>query len=479
MRRATHALLALALLACGPEHGTGTRTPSASASASAGPDVGPGAAAVPVDPAAVPPVTAGDLKNGARLLGVTRANAATAEIRVVVRTGSADDADHAGTARVVGRAMQSAYKAAAASDGRASNELAVRVSPNATTFALRAAADGIGPSLKALATAFAKTELDAAATRAATASVVEDLKAERANLEAIGPRLVQRDLFVAPIGRHPYSVLLLGADDVASVDAKSSSAFLSSFYVASNITVVVVSAATADAVRADAEASLASLRTGDARAADVDAPEGRARAMKVMLLDVPGQDPVRVTLGKFGPTAMQQSETNTRLFGATLVDRLARAGVSKARFEIAPFRNAPLIAMLRADLPAGGAADAIGKIHEAVTAFGPPSANELVVARNMATGDILRAIDPPSAYADALALGASVDASETAFERRTLELPAAEADDVGVTANAILGHDGILVVVGDAKALAPALTKFGEVDVIDPATFTRVRSVGP
>lgn len=483
MRRAlTFALATIALgaMACGPEHGTGTRTPVGSPSASASADaVLPIDTVKPVDPAVVPTVSGEDLKNGVRLVSVARAGAALAEIRVVVRVGSADDGDHAGTARVVARAMQAAYGARAANDGRAAPQIDAIVRPNATTFSFRSAPDGVGPTLKAIAAAFGKTSLDAAETKAAATRLTEDLKAERANAAEIGPRLVQRDLFIAPIGRHPYSVLLLSGEDVAGVDAKSASAFLSSFYVASNVSVVAVSPLASDALRATAEEALSSLRTGDARAADVDAPEGRPRPMKVMLIDAPAQDPVEVTWGKFGPTAAQATDTKTRLFGATVVDRLARAGVPNVRFEVSPFRGAPLIALVRAELPQASAADAIAKLHGLLTTFDTPNASELVAARNIVTGEIQRAIDPPRALADTLALDVAVDAPENALERRTIELPATEAVDVGLTGNAIVGHDGILVVVGDAKVLAPALTKFGEVDVLDPATLTRVRSVGP
>jgi zinc protease len=483
MRRpsiATVIALVAAATACGPEHGTGTRTPSASASASAGEAVdGAGTPAKPIDPATVPSVTAVDTSGGERLVSITRAGAATAEIRVVVRAGSADDGDHAGTARTVARALVVAYKTLA-TDGRAAADLAARVSPNATTFSFRSAPDGVAPTLKAIAAAFAKTALDAAETRAAAQRVVEDVKAERGDLAAIGPRLVQRDLFVAPIGRHPYSVTLLSAEEIGRVDAKAASAFLSTFFVASNITVVAVSATDAPALRALVEDAMASVRKGDARPADVDKPEGRPRPMKVMLVDAPKQDPVLVTLGRFGPTASQDTDTKTRIFGAVLRDRLARQAVDKARLEVAPLRQAPVLTLLRVELAPPAAPDAIKKLHDVLEGWSAPSADELVSAKNAVVGELLRTIDPPSAFADALALGAAVDAPENALEARSLEITVAEAADVGVTGTAILGHDGVLVVVGDAKTLAPALTVFGEVDVLDPAAdFARVRSVAP
>ncbi|MFO0618466.1 MAG: hypothetical protein U0414_38085 [Polyangiaceae bacterium] len=484
-RRARAAALVLSAFfgaACGPAHGPGTRTPAPSASASTSASTAtsePPNPAKAVDPATVPAVTGVDTSTGVRLESVTRASARVAEIRVVVRAGSADDGEHPGTARTVARSLLTAYKALA-TDGRAATEVTAAVSPSATTFSFHAASDGVGPTLKALAAAFSKTSLDAAETRAAAQRVTEDVKAELRDLPSLGPRLVQRDLFVAPIGRHPYSLTLLTADEIAGVDAKAASAFLSSFYVASNVTVVAVSAAAPTDLRPIVEDALASVRKGDARSADVDKPEGRPRPMKVMLVDVPAQDPVLVTLGRFGPTAAQGTDTKTRIFGAALRDRLTRQGVEKARLEVTPLRQAPVLALLHIDLPPASAADGFKKLHAVLDGWSAPSADELVIAKNHVIGELLRTIDPPGALADELARGAAVDAPENALEARGLEITMAEAADVGVTGSAILGHDGVLVVVGDAKTLAPALTVFGEVDVLDPnAGLARVRSVTP
>ena len=471
--------LSASLAACGGAH-TGTspvpnRSAAPVASVSSEP---PRARILAVPPLAVPHVDTSDLPNQVHVAVIHR-DAFLDELRVAIESGSASDGAHPGLADVSARAVARAYAAEAKADPRAAPAVTAGVGPDSAVFATRVAPDGLGPTLAAMGRAISKPRADAPTVRLLDEQVATDALTRARDVETVGWRFAVRDLFLAPVGRHPYSIVLPTADEVRAIDDKLVRSYLDTHYVARNVAVVVVGPSAPEAVGAAAGDGFGKLSVGAVGPLTLDPPDARPAPLKIMLVDDPKQDPVILTIAELGPSIGAEEATVEALAGEISATRLAAKAGGSASFRSLPFRQSGSLTLLEARVPAlaiQGAVVALAGDGEAWTAA--PTADEVVSAKNKRRSELARTLDSPPALADALVRLAAADAPEATLEKEDLEISAATPADIAEAGRAMRPLDRILVVVGAAAAVADPLSDLGIVDVLDPAQgFTRVRSL--
>ncbi len=472
------ALLPTAFLAaCASAHPATAHQPSVSTSASAVPSVPPKPPVKLVDAPAFPHVETSDLPNQVHLALVERSSVLV-ELRVIVESGSASDGPTPGVANVAALAVARSYAVEAKSDALAAPTVGVEVGPSAMTFAAHLAPDGLGATLAAMGRAMAKPHADVATLRAIQDALASDVVARARDEETVGHRFATRDLFLAPVGRHPDSIIGPTSDEVRAIDDKGLRAYLDTHLVARNVAVVAVGPTTLDALTLATQAAFAKVGVGPVAPLSLDPPEARPNPIKVMLVDDPKRDPVLITVARFAPPG-EDDDVFLRLGELVTADRMVASAGGDATFRLHPFREMSPIGVLEARVPAAGAVRAIAELaNEEHASHDDPSADAATIAKNEWRADTARTIDAPSRLADALAAFVTAGKPESSLERDDLALATAAPVDVGRAARGFVSKDTIVVVVGSAATLSEPLSALGIVDILDPTQgFARTRSI--
>lgn len=467
---------ALGLAACGP--GASTVAHPTAGSASAAP-VASAPAEHPVallEPVSVPHVDVAELPSEVHVSVVSRPTTLV-ELRVLVGSGSAADGAHPGIAEIAARLVARTYTKEAKADPRAAASLAVNVGPDGAAFAGTIPPDGLAPTLAALGKAMSKPETDIEAMHKTSAELTDSVGQRARNVETAPLRFSIRDLYLAPVGRHPYSITLPSAEEIKGIDEKSVRSYFETHYVARNVSVIAVGPVPVATVTSDVTDAFAKLSVGPVAPLTLDPPDARPRPLKIMLVDEPKRDPVMLGIGRLGPA--EENASASRLFGTITRDRIRAKAGGDGGFHLVPFRGGPSVAFLSMRVPAAHVADAVGYLRSEGEAWSKdPSANELVIAKNEITGELGRTIDSPPELAETLREALSAGAPETTLEREAFEVGTTGARDVTAAARDALSKDQIIVAIGDASTVGEALRALGEVDVLDPAQgFNRVHSL--
>jgi zinc protease len=477
-RRLTALVAALGLAACGPGAST-VAHPTAGSSSAAPVASAPAEHRVALlEPVSVPHVDVAELPSEVHMSVVSRPTTLV-ELRVVVGSGTAADGAHPGIAELAARLVARTYAKEAKADPRAAASLAVNVGPDGASFAGTVPPDGLAPTLAALGKAMSKPETDIEAMRKTSAELTDSVGQRARNVETAPLRFSIRDLYLAPVGRHPYSITLPSADEIKGVDEKSVRSYFETHYVARNVSVIAVGPVPVATVMSNVSEAFAKVSVGTVAPLSLDPPDARPRPLKIMLVDEPKRDPVILGIGRLGPSIADGNASASRIFGTISRDRIRAKAGGDGAFHLVPFRGGPSVAFLSMRIPAARVADAVGYLRTEGDAWSKePAANELVIAKNEITGDLGRTIDSPPELAETLREALAGGAPETILEREAFEVGTTGASDVTAAARDALSKDQILVAIGDASTVGEALRVLGEVDVLDPAQgFNRVRSL--
>lgn len=491
MRRAVALAAVLSLAAC---RGGGA-TPSASAKVasptSPDEDATTGSREAPpasgtVREAAFPAVIRARLGNGVGLDVVNAPALPLVHVRVLVRAGRADAAP--GVADLTATMLKDGgTRSLAANDVLRRLEglgatLEVDVDADRTVLATVVAKEHLDGALALLGQIVREPRFDEGELKKARARLEDEVAAAfRGNGTLAALRIVFRELY--PSG-HPYATFGALPQEVAKVDGAAIRAFYNQSYVAPLTTVVLAGDIDDAAAKVLAERHFGGLRGGapargnERRAAGPR--EGAPRPPRVFVAHRPKSAQsdlfvVTVAPERTSPT-WPSVRVATQILGGSFAGRLffdvreKRSLAYRAYAEVIELAAGPQPTLAYAGTETAKTAEAAAALLANVSgmATAPPTAAETESARRYLSDVFAVRMETVGAIADlvvkedALGLGAGY------WDVYRRALRATEPEAAAAAAKQLFGGAPLLVVSGDADAIAPGLSRFGEVVVVDP-----------
>jgi predicted Zn-dependent peptidase len=419
----------------------------------------------PRPPLSFPEISVVDLSSGIHVVTVVRPSQPLVDVRLVVGSGTASDGERVGRAAVTARTIADAARPVRATIDPKELMLSVKADVDHVVLGASLLPDALEPSLLALGAAASTTRFTPADEKKAARAVGADETAWLRSLDGAGERLIRRDLFVEPTGRHPYATVHPTGDDLAKIDAALVNECAHSSYVGENLTLVVVGPIAGIDVGAIAERAFAHIPTTRAVPVSIDDPMGRPRPLRIALVDDPKRTSVSIALGRLGPELADGDSVALRLFGRVILQRMKHG--RDARFRLVSFRDGPGIALFEAEVTEANAAATLAEL------IAPDTTNEvsdveLGRARDALDDELRLAFDRPGFVADTLATFAALRVSPSTLEQASVESRMTARDRVAAVGRHMLEGDEVAIVIGDAKVLAKELAVLGEVDILDP-----------
>ena len=457
-----------------------------------------------VDPATgaplAPPVdVAGPKFSGTRLdngLGVRvfeRHSLPLVELRLVLRSGSGTDRDTPGAALLTGKLLGEGGRAGP--DGlldRAEalgSSLLVSTSRDATVLSLSVASQQLDEAMAVLAAVIARAEFDSAMFERSRQREVERVsRLARTDVSWALSMVLTAELFRAGAKRHPYARFDVTARELSRLELADCEDWLAENSSPRNAFVVAVGDVEVARVEQAAERAFAAW-SGREVAPPIFFPPKRPDKLKVLLLDRRDNPLSELRLMLLGPERQSSSwaatEVAAQVLGGGPRSRLARSLLARqilvheSQAEALALAYGQSTLALTAVTSAEQVAAALpAALEELAAALSEPlGAEELETASTQLSSAFLLATDASTSIAE---LGVELgvfDLSGDHFEAYSREFAHADAEAVQAAARTSFGAVPIAAVVGDARSLVTPLSRFGQVQVIDPERNFEVQRV--
>ena len=426
------------------------------------------------------------LSNGLRVATLTSNGQPMVQLRVVVLAGRAADGDRPELAAVTAELLRDG--GAGRLSGRdllarvenMRGELKIETRFDASVFALAVRNDR---GVDALAL------LGAMVTRPRLPPDELDRLKERtaARLTALArtggwsaDMMLYKDLFALPAGQHPYGVYNATPTEVSRITAAEVRAFHTHFYAPANAFVVVAGDVTPEAAKQVAQTAFGGWAGGAAPALAFDAPPPREKRT-ITLVDEPGSTGSLVHVATLGPERrdpgwaafavahqvlgggwagrLQVDLRDTRSLadatGSFVFERARGPSVWDAWAATATARTGLVVAALLE--------------HRARLSRTAPDDDEVVRARRFLAEGLTEKRETLGGVADEvvrLGVMGLPDDDDSVLRREIGAVTPALALEAA-RAHVKLGRE-VIVVAGDAAVVGPMLTRFGDVEVLDP-----------
>ncbi|WP_438033935.1 M16 family metallopeptidase [Sorangium sp. So ce204] len=502
--------LAAAAVACGcaagraPQPPAQAGAPATPAPATSAPAAPPAEAARgeqpppsgPAKPARMPAIAWAELPSGLRVATAVSRALPLVEVRVVIRGGSAADGERTGLAAITGELLLRG-----GAGGLPGRELLARVESlgaslrvdtglDATVIALRAPSDRLAEAALLLGHVVQRPRLDAAELARLKAQAAEAAR-ERARSDARWGALMVlfRDLYALPTELHPYASFGATAAELPRITAADCRAFHAAWYVPKNTVVVVAGDTTPEAARAAVEKAFTDRRGAEPPALSFTDPVPPA-SLKITIVDRPKSAESELFLGVLGPERGASEWPALAVAGEVLGGPSGRLSqelleprgpareVSAAPLDVA-HGPVPLLAHVRVPAARTGLAAQAMLEHAEQLAAAAPSQEEVDAAARRLTARLGLGLGTATGLADEIAVMQALDLPDDHHESYRKELR-----DITPAFAGKVAHDNVrpahaaIVVVGDAQAIGPMLSRLGDVKVVDPTrAFERKRTI--
>lgn len=496
MRTSRLSLLSVcALLACGPSAPTEevVETTDNSGESGGGETVAvarsEAPASAPPRDVHLPPVTRSTLDNGLEIDAVPTDSAfPLVYLRLVIRSGHASDpANTPGLASLVGNMLKEGTRTRTSAEIAEAIEflgadLAVSVDPMQSVLQIRGTADQMDAMMDLLADVALHPRFDAAELTRLKRRETERLLVSYGDPSTVARREFYRAIYGA---NHPYSHVDATPAGIERARRSDLSSFHRTHYVPGNAFLVVAGAVTPEAARASAERAFGSWRTG--RVPTLTLPEPPARTgREVIVVHRPGSQQSVINIGNLaiarsdadwvplevanevlGGSAsarlfMDLRERRSLTYGAySGIDELAHPGPFRARGGIGRDPAQP-------DVDRSGLAmEAFMEHLERITTEAP-SADEVRDATQYLSDSFPLSIDTIGRVAWMVGYLRVFGLPDDYWDTYRSAIRAVTPEAALAAARAHIDPaNALVVVVGDADLVAPAMRRWGPVRVID------------
>lgn len=358
-------------------------------------------------------------------------------------------------------------------------DLTIRSEPDATVLSLALTKDKLGEGLALLSQIVREPRFDAEELRKLKARSIDEISdALRSNGAWTVNWLVFHELFPA---QHPYRAYAALPSQIAKIGSDSVRDFHRQFYVPKNATLVLAGDID-DAAAKDLAQKHFGAWTGS-EAPKVTFPSwdhGTRGGRRVLIAHRPKSVQSDVDVVMLAPARKKPGWARVRV-----ANHILGGGVASRLFDdvrerrsLAYRTNAQILELAHGDQPlvayagtessktAQAAMALLENVHAMKTA--PPTADETDRARRYLSDVFAIRMETIGSIADMVVTQETFALPDRYWDTYRAELRAADGKEVADEAASVFGDPHLLVVAGDADAIAPELTRFGDVTVYDP-----------
>jgi zinc protease len=492
---ATEAFAALALFGCAAQASHASAPTSASARPGATAAL---AAPAPADPLATPPPAAAlpdiafppirhaVLDDGMELRVVPRKDLPIVELRLVVFSGAAADGVQPGLSALTGELLKEGgagpYSAEQLAERAESLGAHIDVSTgrDATSIGLGVTSADLEGALGLLADVALKPRFSPVEFAKLKQREIERVKnSARGNADWAASMVLYRRLFAVPSGIHPYAHYDATASELEDIGLADCQAWYRRYFTPPNAVLVVAGNVDPFLVEQAANHAFAAWRGTRPAPLAYPAP-ARPLAPAVWLVDRPHSGQSEIYVATLGPERSSPSwpalAASNQILGGGVASRLFLDVREKRSLAYHTASNAeepahgPVPLVLSAGTQTGKTASALQALLDNMhrLAEAPPAPWEVQMATTSLSDELLFRTERLGALAEATAKLALLGLPDDYFSgfRRDLE----RLDPGSVFAVASRYYDApepVMVVAGDAAAVAEPLRRFGNVEIMD------------
>jgi len=438
-------------------------------------------------PTPFPSIARDELPNGLDLAVLEARALPIVQIRLVVRAGSASDGELTGLSRLTALWLKNGGTKRLASDALLERieslgaNLSVRVEPDVAVLSLAVPSRHFEEALALLGQVVLEPRFDETEFRKLKARERERVLGHAKSSGAwTASMLLYRELYRLPTHRHPYAPYDALAKEIDRIEPKHARAHHRQHYSPKNASLVLAGDVDMSSAKELASRVFGAWRGGEVPSPSFASPVPR-ESLTIWVADRPGSAQSDVYLGFLGPE--RQGEDYAAL---SVANQILGGGVAgrlfldvREKLSLAYRTSSSLGERARGPVPlvlyAGTQTAKTGVAAQALLAHAErlsteaPSPPEVEIARRYLADVMAVRMETTGALADMVVALDTYGLPDDYYDTHREVLRATEVDDAFAAAADYLRTDhAVLVVAGDAAKVAPMLSRFGEVRVVDP-----------
>jgi len=485
--------LATALAACG------SPPPAAAPKPAPATVPAPAPAPVPADPLAEPP-TSGirpttpfpaivhrQLKSGMGLAIVPRRGFPVIELRLLVLSGLGSDGALPGLASVTGKLLKDGGAGRYSSKELAERtealgaRLSVSTDRDATRIGLGVTTGSLDEALDILAAVaeqprFAPAEFDKLKQRE-----IDRVK-DRARTSPgwLASMVLYRELYELPVSIHPYAHYDALPEEMSALKLTDVKRWYKDHFTPDNTVLVVTGDIEPDQVEKAAERAFKGFRGTKAAPPSFSDPRG-PNGRKIIVVDRPASAQSQVFVGALGPERRSEEYPSlmaaNQILGGGMSGRLfldvreKRSLAYSTSSWVEEPAHGPMPMVLSAGTQTARTAEAVAALleHYDRMSTSAPANEELDLAARFLSDSFAFKMESAGAIADLTSRLLVLGLPDETYDDYRKAVRSLDVEAVARTASHAYRQGSLVVVVaGDAQAIAKSLTKFGPVEVLDP-----------
>ena len=424
------------------------------------------------------------LANGLSVAVVTVRALPIVQARLLVRAGSGDGPTPAVAALTGSMLKEGGTRALSSSDllrrvETLGGDLSVVTSFDSTVLALPLTKDQLGEGLSLLSQVVREPRFDEGELHKLKARATDAAEDEaRSSGEWTALHLVFRELFPE---KSAYANLGTLPSQIAKVDGAAVRAFHRRFYVPKAATLVLAGDVEEAEARALAERHFGAWTGGEQPKVERAAPRAPAK-LRVLVAHRPKSEKADIYLATLGPARKSESWAAVRVANQVLGGGVASRLFTEVReqrglayevharsFELASGEQ-PVLAYARTETAktsqtVAALLESFGRMTSA-----PPTSSETETARGYVSDVFAIHLESIGSIADLVVTQDEFGLPDGYWDAYRKQLRATDATQVEAAAKKLYTtlDKALIVVAGDADAIAPDLAKLGDVTVVDP-----------
>jgi predicted Zn-dependent peptidase len=358
-------------------------------------------------------------------------------------------------------------------------ELAVDTAFDHTTITIRTTRDQLEEAVRLMAAVVERPMFDAAELARAKKRAMDraDEHARASGAWAIS-MVLHRDLFDLPAEQHPYASFDATSAELSAITLADCRGHYARTFVPSNAFVAVAGGVKHAAVMAAAQKAFHAARAAAPAAISFTAPVP-PESLKITLVDAPQSRQTELVIGMLGPTYPDDDFPAFAVASAVLGNALSE--IHPAQTRLVELAHGPSLFTAHASVKT----EATGAFVQALFAHlqrmektAPDDDAVIAASRSIVDGLAIRSSTVTDLAGELVRLRVLrlPDDHHDSYRKRLLDVTPALI--VKTAGEYVRSDHAILVVAGDASVIGPALSRFGQVKVVDSAKgFARIRTI--
>jgi predicted Zn-dependent peptidase len=437
------------------------------------------------------------LAGGLDLAIVPRSGFPVVELRLIVLSGQATDGNLPGLAALTGKLLKDGgagpwtSRELAEKTAALGAQLSIATDRDSTRIGLGVTSDKLDPALDILAAVAQKPRFAAPEFDKLRQREIDRVKDRaRTSPSWLASMVLYRELYELPVSIHPYARYDALPEEMAELKLDNVRRWYKEHFTPENAVLVVTGDVNADGIEKAAARAFGNwhgARPSPTSFTDARGPNGR----KIIVVDRPGSSQSQVLVGALGPERRSDEYpalmTANQILGGGVAGRLfldvreKRSLAYNTSSWVEEPAHGPMPLVLSAGTQTAKTADTVAALLEHYDRMSTtaPTSEELERAARYISDSFAFKMETAGAVADLTGRLIVLGLPDETYDEYRHAVRELDVEAVARTASHAYRHDALVVIVaGDAAVIAPTLTRFGSVSVLDPEhSFTIAKTL--